>query len=314
MPPLASFSQIPDQTGRTAIITGANSGIGHAAASALAAKGARVVLAVRDINKGHAAAQAIGPGAEARHLDLSSLASVREFAAGIDGPVSYLINNAGAMSSSRQLTEDGFESQLGVNHLGHFALTALLIDRVTNRVVTVTSSAHSSARIDFDDLQWERRPYSPFGAYGQSKLANLLFTAELQRLLTAAGSAVRSTAAHPGWASTGFKITSGNRILDRLTALATPLLAHGPEGGALPTLLATVGDIPGDSFAGPSRFGVRGPATLVDRAATANDPQLARRLWAMSEDLTHTAFTLDPRASAPDTEPVPKPQNSRGDE
>ncbi|MFI1464247.1 oxidoreductase [Nocardia carnea] len=301
---LASSSDIPDQTGRTAVITGANSGIGRAAAAALAAKGAHIVLAVRDLDKGRAAAKAIGSGAEARRLDLSSLTSVREFAAGIGGPIDYLINNAGAMSSTRKTTEDGFESQFGVNHLGHFALTGLLIDRVTNRVVTITSSAHSSARIDFDDLHWERRPYSPFGAYGQSKLANLLFTAELQRVLTAAGTAVRSTAAHPGWASTGFEITSGNRVLDRLSALATPLMAHGPEGGALPTLLAAVGDIPGDSFAGPSRFGVRGPATLVDRAATAKDSQLARRLWTISEDLTHTTFPFGTRMSALDEEPI----------
>jgi NAD(P)-dependent dehydrogenase (short-subunit alcohol dehydrogenase family) len=289
---LASASQLPDQTGRTAVITGANSGIGYATAAALAARGARVILAVRDLAKGEAAATTIGPNAQAHHLDLSSLASVREFAASIEGPFDYLINNAGSMSATRQVTADGFESQFGVNHLGHFALTNLLIDRVTDRVVTVTSTAHGSASIDFDDLQWERRPYSPFGAYGQSKLANLLFTAELQRRLTSADSPVRSNAAHPGWASTGFTIASGNRVLDRLSAIATPLMAHGPEGGALPTLLATVGDIPGNSFTGPSRFGVRGPATLVDRAPTANDPQLAERLWTVSEELTRTSFPL----------------------
>jgi len=295
---LAFASQLPDQTGRTAVITGANSGIGFAAAVALAARGARVVLAVRDLDKGRAAARNVGPGAEARHLDLSSLASVRDFAAGIGEPFDYLINNAGAMSSTRHTTADGFESQLGVNHLGHFALTNLLLDRLTSRVVTVTSSAHRSANIDLDDLQWERRPYSPFGAYGQSKLANLLFTAELHRLLTAAGSPVRSTAAHPGWASTGFTITSGNRVLDRLSALATPLLAHGPEGGSLPTLLAAAGDIPGNSYAGPSRFGVRGPATLLERSAAAKDPQLARRLWTASEELTRTTFPLGPHATS----------------
>lgn len=274
------------------MITGGNSGIGYAAAAALSAKGARVVLAVRDLEKGRAAAQAIGSGAEARRLDLSSLSSVREFADGFDGSIDYLINNAGAMSSTRQATRDGFESQFGVNHLGHFALTNLLIDRVTARVVTVTSTAHNSASIDFDDLQWEHRRYRPFGAYGQSKLANLLFTAELQRRLTDAGSLVRSNAAHPGWASTGFTITSGNRVIDRLSALATPLMAHGPEGGALPTLLATTGEVPGDSFAGPSRFGVRGPATLVNRSAAAHDVQLARHLWVVSEELTHTTFPL----------------------
>jgi NAD(P)-dependent dehydrogenase (short-subunit alcohol dehydrogenase family) len=292
MPHLSSASALPDQTGRIAIITGANSGIGYAAAAALTAKGARVILAVRDLDKGRTAARMIGPRAEARHLDLSSLASVREFAASIEGPFDYLINNAGAMSSTRHVTAEGFEAQFGVNHLGHFALTNLLIDRTTGRVVTVTSTAHRSATIDFDDLQWERRPYRPFAAYGQSKLANLLFTAELQRLLTAAGSPVLSTAAHPGWAATGFRITSGHPVLDRLTALATPLMAHGPEGGSLPTLLAAAGDVPGNSLTGPRRFGVRGPATLVDRSATASNPQLARRLWTVSEELTHTTFPL----------------------
>ncbi|WP_213817146.1 oxidoreductase [Glaciihabitans sp. dw_435] len=295
---LTSASLIPDQTGRSAVITGGNSGIGYAAAVALSAKGAQVILAVRDLEKGQAAANKIGAGAEARRLDLSSLSSVREFADGIHGSVDYLINNAGAMAGTRQTTTDGFESQFGVNHLGHFALTNLLIDRVTDRVVTITSAAHSSAKIDFDDLQWEHRPYSPFGAYGQSKLANLLFTAELQRRLASAGSPVRSNAAHPGWASTGFTITSGNRVLDLLSALATPLMAHGPEGGALPTLLAATSDIPGNSFAGPSRFGVRGPATLVDRSATASEVQLAQRLWAISEELTHTTFPLASKTAA----------------
>ncbi|WP_369131054.1 oxidoreductase [Modestobacter roseus] len=294
---LTSPAQLPDQTGRTAVITGANSGIGLATAAALAAKGARVVLAVRDVDKGRTAARTIGAGVEARRLDLSSLASVREFAAGIGEPFDHLINNAGTMTGTRQVTADGFESQFGVNHLGHFALTNLLIDRITSRVVTVTSSAHRTATIDVDDLQWERRPYRPLGAYGQSKLANLLFTVELQRLLTAAGSSVLSTAAHPGWASTGFTITSGNRLLDRLSALATPLLAHGPDRGALPTLLATAGDVAGGSLTGPGRFGVRGPATVVDRSAAADDPALARRLWSTSEELTHTTSSLDPRPS-----------------
>jgi NAD(P)-dependent dehydrogenase (short-subunit alcohol dehydrogenase family) len=289
---LASASQLPDQAGRTAVITGANSGLGLATATALAEKGARVIFAVRDLDRGNAVAEAVGTNAEVRLLDLSSLASVREFAAGIAEPVDYLINNAGAMSDIRRATADGFERQFGTNHLGHFALTNLLLSHVTRRVVTVTSGAHAAAKIDLDDLQWERRPYSPFGAYGQSKLANLLFTAELQRRLTAAGSSVLSMAAHPGWASTGFRITSGNRLLDRLSALATPLMAYGPAGGALPTLLATVGDVPGNSFAGPSRFGVRGPAKLVDRSPAAADAALARRLWEVSEELTGITFPL----------------------
>lgn len=253
-----------------------------------------MIIASRDVEKGSAAAHAIGGNTEARHLDLSSLASIRQFAKSIEEPVDYLINNAGSMSATRQLTADGFESQIGVNHLGHFALTNLLLDRITRRVTTVTSAAHSSAHIDFDDLQWEYRPYSPFGAYGQSKLANLLFTSELQRRLTSAGSPIRANAAHPGWASTGFRITSGNRMLDWASRIATPLMAHGPEGGALPTLFATVADIPGDSYAGPRLFGVRGPAVVVERAASARDEGAARRLWSRSETLTDTTFPFTP--------------------
>lgn len=293
MPRRDSSSHLPDQSGRIAVITGGSSGIGLAAARALASRGATVVLAVRDVTKGHAAAESIGVNAEVRRLDLSALSSVREFADGITGPIDYLINNAGTMTGSRQVTADGFESQLGVNHLGHFALTNLLLDRITDRVVTVTSSTAATATIDFDDLEWEHRPYSPFGAYGQSKLANLLFTVELQRRLDAAGSPVRSTAAHPGWASTGFRITSGNGFVDAVSAVGTRLLAHGPEQGALPTVLAATGDVPGGSLAGPRRFGVRGPATVVPNLpSSANDVEVARRLWSVSETLTGTSFPL----------------------
>ncbi|MFE5597660.1 oxidoreductase [Streptomyces coelicoflavus] len=304
MPTLSTSSQIPDQTGRTFVITGAAGGIGKAAASALAARGARVILAVRDQAMGRAAVRDIGGRAEARALDLASLASIREFADGLREPVDVLVNNAGAMTAARQETRDGFESQFGVHHLGHFALTNLLLDRVTGRVVTISSSAHRSARIDFEDLQWERRPYRPFGAYGQSKLANLLFTSALQRRLTEAGSPVIATAAHPGWASTGFRITSGNRLFDTLMAIGTPLLAHGPEGGALPTLLASTGEVPAGSFAGPSRFGgVRGPATLAEPSPRANDPETAGRLWEVSERLTGTGFPLAANAPAGPREP-----------
>lgn len=295
---LASPSQLPDQTGRTVVITGSTSGIGRAAAAALAAKGARVVLAVRDLEKGRATADALGGAVEVRVLDLASLGSIRDFAAGLDGVVDVLINNAGTMADSLQHTTDGFELQLGTNHLGHFALTNLLLDRIAERVVTVSSTAHRSAHIDFDDLHWARRAYKPFGAYGQSKLANLLFTAELQRRLVGVGSPVTATAAHPGWASTGFRIASGNRILDALAAASTPLLAHGPEGGSLPTLLAAVGDVPGGSLVGPSRLGgVRGPAAVVQASAGAQDLETAGRLWRVSEVLTATRFPLTSRST-----------------
>ncbi|WP_305790120.1 oxidoreductase [Symbioplanes lichenis] len=277
---------IPDQTGRTVVVTGGSSGIGRAAATALAAKGARVILAVRDQARGRAAAAGMPGRAESRPLDLGSLASVRAFAATLDEPIDCLINNAGAMSSTLRRTADGFESQFGVNHLGHFALTTLLRDRITRRVVTVTSAGYRAAHIDFEDLQWERRPYRPFGAYGQSKLANLLFTRELQRRLTAAGSPVLATAAHPGWAATGFTMTTGRAVVDRTLALGTRLLAQNAEGGARPTLLAAVGDVPGGSLSGPSRFGVRGPAAPETLTGPALDTAAARRLWEVSEHLT----------------------------
>lgn len=298
---LASASQVPDQAGRTIVITGANSGIGRAAAAALAAKGARLILAIRDLDRGRAAAETMSGQVELRPLDLASLASIRDFAAGIDGAVHVLINNAGTMTDSRQHTVDGFELQLGTNHLGHFALTNLLLNQITDRVVTISSTAYRSASIDFDDLQWERHPYKPFGAYGQSKLANLLFTAELQRRLTAVGSSVLATAASPGWASTGFRITSGNRLLDAMAAISTRLLAQGPEGGALPTLLAAVGDLPGASFVTPSRFGgLRGPAAVAELSAAAKDLNTAARLWEVSEHLTETHFPLTSESAAPD--------------
>lgn len=299
MPQLSSSSDLPDQNGRLVIVTGSGSGIGRAAAAALAEHGARVVLAVPDQAKARLAAAEMSGQVEVRPLDLASLASVREFAEGINGPVDILVNNAGAMTPDLRYTADGFESQFGVNHLGHFALTNLLLDRIVGRVVTVSSSVHRTAHIDFDDLQWQRRPYSGFGAYGQSKLANMLFTAELQRRLTAVSSPVLATAAHPGMASTGFQVTSGNWLLDMLMAISLRL-AHGPEGGALPTLLAAVGSVPAGSYAGPSRFaGMRGPATLVHPSARARDAEVARRLWDASERLTGTRFPVAIGSVAP---------------
>ena len=184
MPPFTT-DHIPDLSGQTVIITGANSGIGRAAAQALATAGARVVLAVRDQAKGEAAAANIPGTTEVRPLDLARLDSVRAFAADWQGDIDLLINNAGVMIPPLSRTVDGFELQFGTNHLGHFALTNLLLPQVTGRVVTVSSDAHRGGAIDFDDLNWERKRYRPWRAYGQSKLANLLFTSELQRRLTA---------------------------------------------------------------------------------------------------------------------------------
>ncbi len=286
-PSFHAISEIPDQSGRTAIITGANSGIGRAAAAALAARGARVVLAVRDIDKGHAAAAMIGGDTEVRSLDLANLDSVRAFADGWEGEIDLLINNAGIMIPPPSRTIDGFELQLGTNHLGHFALTNLLLGQITARVVTVSSSAHKMGAINFDDLHWERRPYNAWRAYGQSKLANLLFTAELQRRLSLAGSTVLSNAAHPGYSSTNLQFHSGNRLMDLIGQIGNRTVAMDADGGALPTLYAALAEVPGNSFAGPGGLmEVRGRPKLVGRAGAARDMEVARRLWDVSEQLT----------------------------
>jgi NAD(P)-dependent dehydrogenase (short-subunit alcohol dehydrogenase family) len=294
-----STTDIPDLTGATVIVTGANSGIGRAAAQALAGAGARVVLAVRDPEKGRSAAAAMPGRTEVRRLDLASLASVREFAAAWEGEIELLINNAGVMVPPLTRTADGFELQFGTNHLGHFALTNLLLEHVTGRVVTVSSTGHRFGSIDFDDLNWERKPYKAWRAYGQSKLANLLFTAELQRRLTAAGSTVLANAAHPGYASTNLQFHSGRRLLDLLSVAGNRLLAQDENGGALPTLYAAVADIPGNSFAGPGGFmEQRGAPKLVGRTNAARDPNVARRLWDVSEELTSVSFPLGATAAA----------------
>ncbi|BCJ51375.1 putative short-chain dehydrogenase/reductase [Actinoplanes sp. NBRC 14428] len=272
-------AQIPDLTGRTAVVTGANSGLGRVTARELAARGARVVLAVRSLDKGRAAAATMTGETEVRRLDLADLSSVRRFARDLTEPVDLLINNAGLMVPPFGRTVDGFEMQFGTNHLGHFALTNLLLPRIRGRVVTVSSSGHRAGTIDFDDLNWERKPYRAFPAYAQSKLANLLFTAELQRRLTAAGSPVLATAAHPGMAATNLL---GHREPSLLTRFA-----QSEDDGALPILYAAVADMPGGGYAGPGGFlQGRGAPKLVGRSRAARDETVARRLWTVSERLT----------------------------
>jgi NAD(P)-dependent dehydrogenase (short-subunit alcohol dehydrogenase family) len=289
----SSSSFMPDMSGRTAIVTGANSGIGRAAARALSEAGARVVLAVRNLEKGRTAAASMSGETDVRPLDLASLQSVREFAAGWDGEIDLLINNAGVMVPPLTRTAEGFELQFGTNHLGHFALTNLLLENVTGRVVTVSSTGHRIGKIDFDDLNWERKAYVPWRAYGQSKLANLLFTAELQRRLTEAGSAVLATAAHPGYAATNLQFHSGRRAIDLISAVGNRVLAQSEEGGALPTLYAAGADVPPNSFAGPGGFmEQRGAPKLVGRSDAARDGEVARRLWEVSEELTGVRFPL----------------------
>jgi NAD(P)-dependent dehydrogenase (short-subunit alcohol dehydrogenase family) len=280
-------------SGRTVIVTGANSGIGRAAATALAGAGAHVVLAVRSTDKGEAAAAAMPGKTEVRGLDLASLASIHEFAEGYTGEIDILINNAGVMIPPLTRTADGFELQFGTNHLGHFALTNLLLEQIRGRVVTVASGAHKAGRIDFDDLNWERKAYKAVSAYGQSKLANLLFTSELQRRLTEAGSPVIATAAHPGYAATNLQFHSGKRGGDTLMGLGNRIFAQSEKDGALPTIYAAVVDIPGDSYAGPSGLmEMRGAPKLVGRSAAAKDADVARRLWEASEALTGVSFPL----------------------
>ena len=291
--PTFTASSIPDMTGQTVIVTGANSGIGRVAASLLAEHGARVILAVRNTDKGDAAAAEMAGTTEVRRLDLASLASVREFAAGWDGPIDLLINNAGIMIPPFSRTAEGFEMQFGTNHLGHFALTNLLLPHVTRRVVSVASGAHRMGHIDFDDLNWERKSYRAWRAYGQSKLANLLFIADLQRRLIDAGSDVLATAAHPGYSATNLQSHSENWLMEGLMVIGNRVIAQDDKGGALPTLYAAVADVPGNSYAGPSGFmETRGAPKLVGRSSEASDADVARRLWDASEQLTGVSFPL----------------------
>lgn len=290
-----NVSRLPDLTGRTAVVTGANSGIGLAAADALAGAGAHVVFAVRDPQRGRTAAATVRGSAEVRRLDLADLASVREFAQEWgDRPLDLLINNAGVMMLPERRTKDGFEMQFGTNHLGHFALTNLLLPYVTDRVVTVSSGAHrfGAGVIDFDDLNLTKG-YTPVRAYAQSKLANLLFTLELQRRLTETGSRVRALAAHPGYAATNLQSHAANPVSRAVMQLGNKFYAQDDKAGALPTLYAAVMDLPGASFVGPDGLGeMRGAPTLVGRSAAASDPAAARRLWVASEELTGVSFPL----------------------
>ncbi len=288
-------TSLPDLTGRTAVVTGANSGIGLRAADALARAGAHVVFAVRDPERGRAAAATVNGGTEVRRLDLADLSSVREFADMWQGrPLDLLINNAGVMMLPEQRTADGFEMQFGTNHLGHFALTNLLLPYVTDRVVTLSSSAHRwfGARIRFEDLNWTSG-YDPNRAYAQSKLANLLFTLELQRRLTESGSRVRALAAHPGYAATNLQSHAGSPLMRGFMKIGNRFFAQDDRAGVLPTLYAATQDLPGASYVGPDGFGeMRGAPTLVGRSTAASDAVVARRLWTVSEELTGVSWPL----------------------
>jgi len=283
-------ADLPSFTGRTVIITGSNSGLGAITARELARNGAKIVMAVRNTGKGEAAAREIPGQVEVRRLDLQDLSSVRQFADGI-GTADILINNAGVMAVPYAETVDGFESQIGTNHLGHFALTNLLLPKLTDRVVAVSSMAHWPGRISLDDLNWKTRRYRPWLAYSQSKLANLLFTSELQRRLDAAGSPLRAVAAHPGYSHTNLQGATGHQLSDTLMSLATRVFATDADFGARQTLYAASQDVPGNTFVGP-RFGQAGRTQPVGRSRAAQDTATGTALWDLSEQLTGTKFPL----------------------
>ncbi len=280
-------ADIVPQNGRTVIVTGANSGIGLAAAGELARAGAHVIMACRNTDRGATAAAGLTGSVEVRQLDLSDLASVRAFAAGVEGPVDVLVNNAGLMAVPQGRTADGFETQVGTNHLGHFALTGLLLHRITDRVVTLSSGAHQFGRIRLDDLNWERRRYQRWGAYGQSKLANLMFAYELQHRFVTTGSLLRSMAAHPGFAATNLQ-SHTESFQDTVMGVLNRFVAQSAQDGALPTLYAaTVPDLPGGSYIGPDGFGEsRGAPRPVGSTAASHDRDVQRGLWDLSEKLT----------------------------
>ena len=295
--------QIPPQSGKTALITGANSGIGYQAALELARHGAHVLLGVRSRAKGEAALARLlqespGASAEVAELDMASLGSVRRFAEGFARPLDLLVNNAGVMAlPTREMTEDGFERQFGTNHLGHFALTGLLMPRLLQtsspRVVTVSSLAHRNGKMNFDDLQGEKN-YVPWTAYNQSKLANLLFALELDRRARAAGGMLRSIPVHPGISRTS--IVDNGPGMNGLKMLAlrvlSPFITQDAAAGALPTLYAaTAPEAQGGAYIGPDGFNAfKGSPAVEKPRPQALDEAAAKRLWTVSEQLTGVAF------------------------
>jgi NAD(P)-dependent dehydrogenase (short-subunit alcohol dehydrogenase family) len=310
-----TIADVPEQGWRTAVITGGNTGLGFQLAQVLAGRGARVIIACRDRDKARRAVaemataarrsrQVIGlregptPDLHVVELDLARLSSVRDAAAELKAKfpvIDLLINNAGVMMTPYARTEDGFELQFGTNHLGHFALTGLLIDQLAQspagaRVVTVSSLVHRRGSIDFDDLMWERG-YSRTGAYARSKLANLLFAYELQRQLASSGARVISVAAHPGYSTTDLT-RNMPRLLRAGSRAAEPFIAQSPAMGALPLLRAATDEkVAGGQYYGPGNLlETKGNPKLVRSSARSYDQELARRLWETSEKLTGVSF------------------------
>ena len=295
--------QIPDQSGRTAVVTGANSGLGLVTASELAKAGATVVATARSTEKAQAAAERIrgaagGAKVEPKVLDLADLDSVRDFAATTSAEhpeINLLVNNAGVMMPPRELTTDGFELQFGTNHLGHFALTGLLLEALSAgsdaRVVTVSSLEHKPGKIDFDDLKFERS-YAPRSAYQRSKFANAVFGLELERRLREAGLPIRSVLAHPGYSDTNLQSSGPTGPMKAILAVGNRLLAQDAKQGALPQLFAaTEPSVEGGSFIGPDGFQeFRGSPKIVEPVGRARDADTALRLWEVSEELTGVTY------------------------
>ncbi len=287
------LSDLPDQSDRTVIVTGASSGLGLIVAHELAAAGARVVLAVRDVAKGREVAAQLQGRTEVRELDVSDLGSVRRFAAGWSGPIDVLVNNAGIMEVPLARTADGFESQLATNYLGPFVLTGLLLPQITDRVVTVTSQLHRMGKVHLTDLNYADRPYKAAVAYEDSKLAEVLFSLELQRRLDAAGSPVRSILAHPGIASTNLaRHAASGKVTHALR-----FLFNDPATGALSILYAATQDVPGNSYIGPRGLAsMKGHPALGKAASAGLDADTAQRLWVATETLL--AASTNPKATA----------------
>ena len=274
-------SDLPDLTGRTVVITGGGRGLGLITARELARVGARVVLGVRDTGKARRAVAGLPGDLDVRPLDVADLTSVRAFAGSWTGDLDILINNAGVMDIPAARTGNGLDVQTATNYTGPFLLTNLLLDRVTDRVVHVTSQLHRQGQIDLNDLDWRTRKYNGMRVYEASKLAVVLFSLELQRRLTAAGSQVRSVLASPGIARTGLAAHSRSNIINRFT-----FLTNDPERGALSPLYAATQDVPGNSYIGPDGLGgLRGFPAVGQQGKAGLDQALASRLWDATTEL-----------------------------
>ena len=273
-------ADMPNMTGKTVIVTGGSSGIGFVAAREMAAAGAHVILGVRDVAKGRHAAAKMPGNTETCELDVSDLASIRAFADACTGPLDVLVNNAGVMDIPLTRTNDGLDRQTATNSFGPFLLTNLLLPKITDRVVWVTSQLHRMGHLHTDDLNWETRPYKPMAAYIDSKLQVVLFSLELQRRLEAAGSRVRSTLAHPGIATTALAAHSSANNINRLS-----FLLNDPEHGALPTLYAATQNVSGNAYVGPDGLGsIKGYPKVRKPGKAGLDSRSACRLWAAVSD------------------------------